>query len=73
MPILIFLYLNAIALGEKNSYRSVETLLVCVYNIEICNDDGQLKTVSYRMPVLAQASIYHEVRVFFFLIEFILN
>jgi hypothetical protein len=54
-----------VANGEKRNHRSVETLLLSVYNIEICNEDGQLKTVNFRMPVLAHASIYHEVGVFF--------
>lgn len=35
-------------------------LLIVIYNIEISNEDGQPRVVSFRMPVLAQASIYHE-------------
>lgn len=46
--------------GDKKNCRSVETLLISIYNIEVSNDDGQPKIVSFRMPVLAQASIYHE-------------
>lgn len=61
IPTLIYLYLNAVAMGEKQNYRSVETFILCAYNYEICNEKGLLKTVSFRMPVLAQASIYHEV------------
>lgn len=34
--------------------------MISIYNIEVSNDDGQPKIVSFRMPVLAQASIYHE-------------
>ncbi|KAG4078815.1 hypothetical protein HA402_015405 [Bradysia odoriphaga] len=60
VPTLIYIYLNSVAQGDKKSCRSVETLLISVYNIEITNEDGQAKTVSFRMPVLAQASIYHE-------------
>jgi hypothetical protein len=59
-PNLIYLYLNSIACSEKHNYRCVETLILCAYNIEVCNENGLLKSVSYRMPVLAQASIYHE-------------
>jgi Hyccin len=54
------LYLNAVATGEKQIYRCVETLILCAYNIEVCNQNGILKSISFRMPVLAQASIYHE-------------
>ncbi|XP_055620507.1 hyccin isoform X2 [Toxorhynchites rutilus septentrionalis] len=60
VPILIYLYLNSVALGDKKSCRSIETLLICIYNIEVSADDGSPKVVSFRMPVLAQASIYHE-------------
>lgn len=48
------------AQGDKKSCRSVETLLISIYNIEISCEDGQSRTVSFRMPILAQASIYHE-------------
>lgn len=60
LPTLIYIYTNSVAQGDKRSCRSVETLLLGIYNIEICNDDGQPKTISFRMPVLAQSSIYHE-------------
>ncbi|XP_065082740.1 hyccin [Ochlerotatus camptorhynchus] len=60
VPILIYLYLNSVALGDKKGCRSIETLLICIYNIEVSSDDGNPKVVSFRMPVLAQASIYHE-------------
>jgi protein FAM126 len=54
------MYLNGIACGEKQNFRCVETLLLCAYNIEACNENGILRSVSFRMPVLAQPSIYHE-------------
>ncbi|XP_059614272.1 hyccin isoform X1 [Phlebotomus argentipes] len=60
VPILIYNYLNAVSQGDKKSCRSVEMLLLVIYNIEISNEDGQPRVVSFRMPVLAQASIYHE-------------
>lgn len=60
IPILIYVYLNAVCVGDKNNCRSVETLLISMYNVEVSNDDGSEKVVSFRMPVLAQASIYHE-------------
>lgn len=60
IPILVYLYLNSVSQGDKKSCRSIETLLIIVYNIEVSNDDGQPKIVSFRMPVLAQTSIYHE-------------
>lgn len=66
IPILIYLYLNSVSQGDKKSCRSIETLLISIYNIEVSNEDGQPKIVSFRMPVLAQTSIYHEVSIFYF-------
>lgn len=60
IPVLICMYLTSVALGDKKSCRSVETLLITVYNVEVSTEDGSQKIVSFRMPVLAQASIYHE-------------
>lgn len=60
VPMMIYLYLSSVALGDKKGCRSIETLLICIYNIEVSSDDGSAKVVSFRMPVLAQASIYHE-------------
>ena len=63
VPVLIYAYLNSVAMGDKKGCRSVETLLICIYNSEITAEDGSPKVVSFRLPVLAQASIYHEVSV----------
>lgn len=60
VPNFIYIYLAAIAQGERKSTRSIETLLISIYNYEISNEDGQPKVVSFRMPVLAQPSMYHE-------------
>ncbi|XP_058836708.1 hyccin isoform X1 [Topomyia yanbarensis] len=60
VPILIYLYLNSVAQGDKRGSRPIETLLICIYNIEVSSNDGSPKAVSFRMPVLAHASIYHE-------------
>lgn len=60
IPTLIYTYLNAVAQGDKKSCRCIETFLLGMYNIEVSHEDGRSKVVSFRMPVLAQASIYHE-------------
>lgn len=60
VPSLIYVYLNSVAQGDKKSCRSVETLLISMYNMEVSDADGKEKTVSFRMPVLAHPSIYHE-------------
>jgi hypothetical protein len=42
--------------------RTVETLLVAVYNLELVDKDGKPKSISFRLPSLAMTSIYHEVK-----------
>ncbi|XP_067013349.2 hyccin [Anabrus simplex] len=60
LPTLIFVYLNSVAHGDKKSCRAVETLLIGLYNLEAVDENGQPKVVSFRLPSLAQDSIYHE-------------
>ncbi|CAD6230882.1 GSCOCG00006865001-RA-CDS, partial [Cotesia congregata] len=43
-----------------NNCRSVETLLIGLYNLEVVSETGDSKTVSFRLPSLAMLSIYHE-------------
>lgn len=38
----------------------METLLIGIYNLEVVDESGQPVIVSFRLPSLAQASIYHE-------------
>lgn len=61
IPALVLLYLENVTHGDRQSYRSVETLLIGVYNLEIIDKSGQSKVFSFRIPSIAQASIYHEV------------
>uniref|UniRef100_A0A1B6EL93 Hyccin n=1 Tax=Cuerna arida TaxID=1464854 RepID=A0A1B6EL93_9HEMI len=60
LPTLIYVYLNAVAHSESKSCRGVEALLVGIYNLEVVDDKGQPREISFRLPSLAQASIYHE-------------
>ncbi|XP_057321122.1 hyccin isoform X2 [Microplitis mediator] len=60
VPTLIFIYLNAVAHADIKNCRSVETLLIGLYNLEVINENGESKTVSFRLPSLAMLSIYHE-------------
>lgn len=60
LPTLIYIYLNSVAHGDKKSCRTVETLLIGLYNLEVVDEAGQPKAVSFRLPSLAMPSIYHE-------------
>ncbi|XP_045518932.1 hyccin isoform X1 [Pieris brassicae] len=60
VPIFIYIYLSSVAVGNTKSIRSIETLLIGLYNFEVVDENGKPKVVSFRLPSLAQASIYHE-------------
>lgn len=60
LPSLIYAYLSTVAKGDKRTFRCIETLLIGLYNYEVMDENGKAKVVSFRLPSLAQASIYHE-------------
>ncbi|XP_077271853.1 PI4KA lipid kinase complex subunit hyccin isoform X1 [Temnothorax americanus] len=60
LPTLIHIYLNSAAHGDIKSCRSLETLLIGLYNLEVVDKSGQQKAISFRLPSLAMLSIYHE-------------
>ncbi|XP_053994501.1 hyccin isoform X2 [Hylaeus volcanicus] len=61
LPTLVYIYLNSAAHGDIKNCRSVETLLIGLYNLEIVDKSGQQKAISFRLPSLAMLSIFHEV------------
>ncbi|CAG9585480.1 unnamed protein product [Danaus chrysippus] len=60
VPTLIYTYLSNVAQGNTKACRCIETLLIGLYNFEVVDENGKPKVVSFRLPSLAQASIYHE-------------
>ncbi|CAK1552058.1 unnamed protein product [Leptosia nina] len=60
VPTLINIYLRSVAVSNCKSIRCIETLLIGIYNFEVVDETGKPKVVSFRLPSLAQASIYHE-------------
>ncbi|XP_043645761.1 hyccin [Drosophila teissieri] len=62
IPVLLYTYLHSVAGGDKKAARGVETLLICIYNGEVSTEDGGQKVVAFRMPILAQTSVYHEAK-----------
>ncbi|XP_076286576.1 PI4KA lipid kinase complex subunit hyccin isoform X1 [Lasioglossum baleicum] len=60
LPTLVYIYLNSAAHGDIKNCRSVETLLIGLYNLEIVEKSGQQKAISFRVPSLAMLSIFHE-------------
>ncbi|XP_072944317.1 hyccin [Epargyreus clarus] len=60
VPTLVYVYLSATAQGNSKPCRCIETLLIGIYNFEVVDEAGKPKVVSFRLPSLAQSSIYHE-------------
>ncbi|KAK7590875.1 hypothetical protein V9T40_002488 [Parthenolecanium corni] len=60
LPQILYLYLNAVANSDKKTSRIIETLIIGIYNLEVVDDYGQPKILSFRLPSLAESSIYHE-------------
>ncbi|XP_046399028.1 protein FAM126B isoform X2 [Ischnura elegans] len=60
IPTLIYVYLNAVAHDDLTGVRDIETLLIALYNLEVLDENGKPKILHFRIPSLAQASIYHE-------------
>ncbi|KRT81988.1 hypothetical protein AMK59_5248 [Oryctes borbonicus] len=55
IPSLIWLHLSA-----RQIYPEVETLLLSLYNLEVVDSKGQPRIISFRVPSIAQSSIYHD-------------
>nr|CAG4636839.1 EOG090X02H3 [Ceriodaphnia reticulata]SVE72816.1 EOG090X02H3 [Ceriodaphnia reticulata] len=60
VPSLIYSYLSAIAQGEKKDAGSMQTLLLAIYNLEAGEEAQNPKTHSFRIPNIAQPSVYHD-------------
>ncbi|KAL1450452.1 hypothetical protein WDU94_002818 [Cyamophila willieti] len=60
LPSLTYLYLNLIAHGQKKHARSLEALIVMMYNYQVTDEGNNPKVLSFRLPSLAQPSVYHE-------------
>jgi len=60
IPSLMYAYLSGIAQGDKQDVGSIQTFLLAVYNIEAGEEPQNPKSHSFRVPNIAQPSLYHE-------------
>lgn len=60
IPTLTWLYLSMVTGTEKKNCGGLEAFFLGIYNLEIVYPDGKPKTMTYRIPSLAQPSVYHE-------------
>ncbi|KAL3283190.1 hypothetical protein HHI36_006342 [Cryptolaemus montrouzieri] len=54
VPMLVFLHFS------DKTLSSIQTLLVSLYNLEIIDSKGQPRTLHFRIPSVAQSSIFHD-------------
>ena len=62
LPSLIGLHLakfNA-SVVERRTYQCIDVLLLCIYNLEVVDEDGNPVKQTFRFPVLSKPSVYHE-------------
>ncbi|XP_065163986.1 hyccin [Atheta coriaria] len=55
VPDLAYLHLS-----DRKSYPAVETLIISLYNLEVIDSNLQPKVKSFRVPSIAQSSLYHD-------------
>ncbi|GAB1597299.1 hyccin-like [Argonauta hians] len=60
IPTLTWLYLSMVTSNEKKNCSGLEAFFLGIYNLEIVYPDGSPKIKTYRVPSLAQPSVYHE-------------
>ncbi|XP_037084670.1 hyccin-like [Pollicipes pollicipes] len=60
LPPLMHAYLNAVATRDRQTCQATEALLLGMYNLEVVDERGQPRVVSFRMPTLIKQSVYHE-------------
>lgn len=60
IPSLMYAYMSGIAQGDKKDVGSIQTFLLAVYNIEAGEEPQNPKSHSFRVPNIAQPSLYHE-------------
>ncbi|XP_017772458.1 PREDICTED: hyccin [Nicrophorus vespilloides] len=53
-------HLVLLHLAHRKTYPSIETLIVSLYNLEVVDSKGQPRIKSFRVPSLAQSSMYHD-------------
>ncbi|KAM4705539.1 hyccin [Rhinophrynus dorsalis] len=60
LPELIWCYLSVSTSRDLQSSGCIEALLLSVYNLEIMDEQGHSKILSFTIPSLSKPSVYHE-------------
>lgn len=59
LPTMICIYLTCLTQADRKCVKYVEVLLLGIYNLEIVDTAGKPKIHNFRLPSVAQPSIYH--------------
>ncbi|KAM9307670.1 hyccin [Gastrophryne carolinensis] len=60
LPELIWCYLSLSASRDLQSSGCIEALLLSIYNLEIMDDQGHSRVLSFTIPSLSKPSVFHE-------------
>ncbi|XP_053322575.1 hyccin isoform X2 [Spea bombifrons] len=60
LPELIWCYLSVSSSRHLQSSGCIEALLLSIYNLEIMDEEGRSKILSFTIPSLSKPSVYHE-------------
>ncbi|KAM5157014.1 hyccin isoform 2-T2 [Mantella aurantiaca] len=60
LPELIWCYLSVSTSRDLQSSGCIEALLLSIYNLEIMDDQGHSKILSFTIPSLSKPSVFHE-------------
>ncbi|XP_063777785.1 hyccin isoform X3 [Pseudophryne corroboree] len=60
LPELIWCYLSLSTSRDLQSNGCIEALLLSIYNLEIMDEEGHNRVLSFTIPSLSKPSVYHE-------------
>ncbi|XP_056375747.1 hyccin isoform X2 [Hyla sarda] len=60
LPELVWCYLSMSASRDLQSSGCIEALLLSIYNLEIMDEQGHSKVLSFTIPSLSKPSVFHE-------------
>ncbi|XP_075040174.1 hyccin-like [Mixophyes fleayi] len=60
LPELIWCYLSVSTSRDLQSNGCIEALLLSIYNLEIMDEQGHSKVLSFTIPSLSKPSVFHE-------------
>ena len=60
VPLLIELHLRFLKNGRESRHKSIDVILLGIYNLEVVDEDGNSIERKFRIPTLSKPSVFHE-------------